>query len=273
MSDHSSDHDDTRDSNRRPHDMDDRTQEIRREDPYRPPAAGSIGPARDAGRSDDTAVFDAPPAARDARASGSYPPAGGGYAPPSGGYRPAPAQQRPASAYGAPMLPADRGSGGFPAAIVGAVVATLIAVATSFGAYQILRNHSSIDSRKLPGFVTYRMDLLPWPSGGGSDLSTAFVVGVLIVLVITVLLMMAAAMSTRAGNGGFALFLAAWMTTVIAGGVARPVAGAIARQGSSPEAVWQTDLNVGVLWGVLFGWIAALVLLIVHAMRRKPVSR
>lgn len=90
---------------------------------------------------------------------------------------------------------------------------------------------------------------------------------------VSVLLMMAAAMSTRAGTGGFALFLAAWMTTAIAGGIARPVAGEIARQGSYGGAVWQSDLNTGVLWGVMFGWIAALVLVIVHAMRRKPAAR
>ncbi len=166
------------------------------------------------------------------------------------------------------MLPTDRGSGGFPAAIIGAVVATLIAAVTAFGAHQILTDHSSIDSRKLPGFVTYRMYMLPWPAHGG-DLTTAFVVGALIVLVVTLLLMMAATMSTRAGTGGFAVFLAGWMATVIAGGIARPVAGVITANGSTPDGVWQNDLSIGVQWGVLFGWIAALVLVIVHAMRRK----
>ena len=269
-----SDHDD---SSKDRDNQDDRTQEIRREDTYRPPQDRSPVPPREPSRSDDTAVFDAPAAAG---GEGGYPPAGGGYSPAdrgyplSGGYRSAPAQpQRPASAYGAAMLPADRGSGGFPAAIVGAVVATLLAVATSYAAYQILKSHPSIDSRELPGFVTSRMGLLPWPTGAGNGLSTAFVVGVLSVLVITVLLMLAAALPTRAGNGGFALFLAAWMATVIAGGVARPVAGAIARHGSAPQGLWQTEVNIGVAWGALFGWIAALMLLIAHGMRRKPVSR
>lgn len=262
-------------------DDNDRTQEIRRDgdDRRRPAGQGdsaSARPAEPTPRRDDTAVFNRPPQNAAAGESAYRPAPGpapqqGGYPPPGGGYRPAGPAQAPG--YGAPMLPMDRGSGGFPAAIIGAVVATLVAVATSFGAYQILKNHSSIDSRKLPGFLTYRMDMLPWPSGRGGDLTTAFAVGVVIVLVVTVLLTMAATMSTRAGTGGFAVFLAAWMASVIAGGVARPVAGAIARQGSYPSGLWQDDLNVGVLWGVLFGWIAALVLVIVHAMRRKPVQR
>lgn len=263
-------------------DDNDRTQEIRRDDDqYRPAGQGDSHPARPAAsapRRDDTAEFSRPPQNAPGQASAYRPaqgqqpqPGGGAYPPAGGGYRPAGPTQAPA--YGAPMLPMDRGSGGFPAAIIGAVVATLVAAATSFGAYQILKNHSSIDSRKLPGFITYRMNMLPWPSARGNDLTTAFAVGVLIVLVITLLLMMAATMSTRAGTGGFGLFLAAWMTSVIAGGVARPVAGAIARQGSYPSGVWQDDLNTGVMWGVVFGWIAALVLVIVHAMRRKPVQR
>lgn len=209
--------------------------------------------------------------------SGGYPPPGGGYRPsPSAGAAPADSGYgRAQQAYaGAPMLPTDRGSGGFPAAIVGAVVATLVAVASAFGGYQILRNHSSIDPEQVPGFVTYRMNMLVWPfDGGNSDLTMAFVVGGLIVLVVTALLMMAATMSTRAGNGGFAVFLAAWMATVIAGGVARPVAGAIAGHRPSPAGAWQTDIGIGVEWGVLFGWIAALVLVILHTMRRKPAMR
>ncbi|MFC6706041.1 hypothetical protein [Flexivirga alba] len=235
-------------------DDDDRTREIHRDgDRYRP-----------AGQGDST-----PPSAyrpqqqqQPQQGGGAYPPAGGGYRPTG--------QAQP---YAAPMLPTDRGSGGFPAAIIGAVVATIVAAASSYAGYQILKNHSSIDPTKPLGFITYHLNMLPWPSGGGSDLTTAFVVGVLIVLVISVLLMMAAAMSTRAGTGGFALFLAAWMASVIAGGVARPVAGVIARHGSSQNAAWQSDLNTGVLWGVMFGWVAALVLVIVHALRRKPVTR
>ena len=234
-------------------DDNDRTQEIRRDgDQYRPAAQGDSTPPS-AYRPQQ------PPQQNDA-----YPPAGGGYRPAG------PAQ----GSYGEPVLPMDRGSGGFPAAVIGAVVATLIAVATSFAGYQILKSHPSIDARKLPGFVTYRLNMLSWPSGRGGDVTTAFVVGVLIVLVVTLLLMMAAAMSTRAGTGGFGLFLAAWMSTVIAGGIARPVAGAIARNGSfASNTIWQDDLNVGVVWGVLFGWIAALLLVIVHALRRKPVTR
>ncbi|GGB17180.1 hypothetical protein GCM10011492_03710 [Flexivirga endophytica] len=262
-------------------DENDRTQEIRRDgDRYSSPdQGGSAGPEPRRGGRDDTAVFDAPaggapsagPFAQGARPApgpqdpGRPPQQAGAYPPAGGGYRPPPQAQ----SYGAPMVPTDRGSGGFPAAIIAAVVATLLAVATSFGAYQILKEHSSIDSRKVPGFVTYRMNMLPWPSGRGGDLTTAFVVGALIVLVVTLLLMMASAMSTRAGNGGFALFLAAWMATVLAGAIAEPVVGVIARQGSYPTGMWQNDISNGVLWGVLFGWIAALVLLIVHAMRRK----
>lgn len=267
-------------------DDNDRTQEIRRDDDrFRPAEQGDSTPGRadDAGsRVDDTAVFNRPPQGGASQEQAPYRPApqqapaprqgGGAYPPAGGGYRPAP-QPAQAPSYGAPMLPTDRGSGGFPAAIIGAVVATIVAVAASFGAYQILKNHSSIDSRKLPGFLTYRMNLLPWPAGNGGDQTTAFVVGGLIVLVVTLLLMMAATMSTRAGNGGFAVFLAAWMASVIAGGIARPVAGIIARQGSYPNGAWQDDLNIGVVWGVVFGWIAALVLVIVHAMRRKPLTR
>lgn len=264
-------------------DDNDRTQEIRRDgDQYRPAGQGDSSPAQSDQRSsrrDDTAEFSRPPQNAPGQAPGYRPaPApqqqGGAYPPAGGGYRPA--QPAPAQAYGAPMLPIDRGSGGFPAAIIGAVVATLLAVATSFGAYQILKNHSSIDARKLPGFVTYRMGLLPWPSGRGGDLTTAFIVGVLVVLVVTVLLMMAAAMSTRAGTGGFALFLAAWMASVIAGGGACVTAGLVARQQGSwsyAGAAWQNDLGIGLQWGLLFGWITALVLVIVHAMRRKPAQR
>lgn len=223
-------------------DDDDRTQEIRRDgDQYRP-AQGQ--PQQQAG--------------------GAYPPAGGGYRP----VEPAREQH-----YAAPMLPTDRGSGGFPAAIIGAVVATIIAALSSYAGHQILRSHPSIDPTKPLGFLTYHLNLLPWPSGGGHDLTTAFVVGVLIVLVVAVLLMMAAALSTRAGTGGFALFLAAWMASVIAGGIARPVTGVIARHGSSPVAAWQSDLNTGVVWGVMLGWIAAVALVMVHAMRRKPAAR
>lgn len=256
-------------------DDDDRTQEIRRsDDRYRPPAGSTEAQGYSPERRDDTPAFGRPAAGPAGPAPVDQPgPIPGSYAPAQvGGYRPA----GPAGPYGQPMLPTDRGSGGFPAAVIGAVVATLVAVASSFGAYQILKDHSSIDPGKLPGFVTYRMNLVPWPSGRGTDLTTAFAVGVLIVLIITLLLMMAAAMSTRAGTGGFALFLAAWMATVISGGVARPVAGAIARQsyrGYSPQAAWQADLSVGLEWGLMTGWIAALVLLIVHAMRRKPLTR
>lgn len=259
-------------------DDDDRTQEIRRDgDQLRPAGQGDSAPAQpehSTPRRDDTAEFDLPASRPSDPGPGHQPaqrqapqPRDAGYPPAGGGYR------QPAQPYGASMLPTDRGSGGFPAAIIGAVVATLLAVATSFGAYQVLKNHSSIDPVKVPGFITYRMNMLPWPYGRGGDLTTAFAAGVLIVLVVSLLLMMAAAMSTRAGTGGFALFLAAWMATVIAGGVARPVAGAIARQGNYGNAVWQEDLGVGVLWGVLFGWVAALVLVIVHAMRRKPMAR
>jgi hypothetical protein len=261
-------------------DDDDRTQEIRRdEDQYRQAGQGdSTPPTPEHGtsRRDDTAVFSRPAPnvsqPRQQQANGAYPPAGGGYRP----AQPAPRQHTPQGygaqeGYGAPMLPMDRGSGGFPAAIIGAVVATLVAAASSFAAYQLLRNHSSIDPTTPLGFITDHLSMLPWPSGGGNDLTTAFLVGALVVLVVSVLLMMAAAMSTRAGTGGFALFLAAWMASVIAGGIARPVASAIARQGAAPNAVWQTDLNIGLVWGVMVGWIAALVLVIVHAMRRKPV--
>lgn len=242
-------------------DDNDRTQEIRRDgDQYRPAGQGGSAPAQPehaTPRRDDTAAFNRPQ-----QGGGAYQPAGGGY-------RPAP----PVQSYDAPMLPTDRGSGGFPAAIIGAVVAALVAVLSSFAGHQILKNHASIDPTKPLGFIAYHLYTLPWPSGRGGDPTTAFAAGVLIVLVVSLLLMMAAAMSTRAGTGGFALFLAAWMATVIAGGVARPVVGVIARQGSYGQAIWQNDLNSGVLWGVLFGWIAALVLVIVHAMRRKPVAR
>lgn len=255
-------------------DENDRTQEIRRDADRFQPSGPPAGQGHSQTRRDDTRAFERPVTGSPGPTVGTPPtpspaPMPPTYAPqPAAGYRPA-----PAPSYARPMLPADRGSGGFPAAMVGSVVATLIAVAGSFGSYQILKNHSSIDPMKLPGFVTYRMNLLPWPSGRGNDLTTAFAVGVLIVLVVTLLLMMVSAMSTRAGTGGFALLLAAWMATVIAGGVARLVAGAMARQGYSAPGVWQTDLAFGLEWGLMFGWIAALVLLIAHAMRRKPVTR
>jgi hypothetical protein len=171
------------------------------------------------------------------------------------------------------MMPTDRGSGGFPAAIIGAVVATLVAVATSYTSYQVLKDNPGLNATDVPGFIVYRLQLIPWVGLHGSDVLTAFLAGAVIVLLVTLLLMMASTLTTRAGNGGFALFLAAWMASVIAGAIARPVVSAILfRDMRRSAGAWQADITNGVTWGVLFGWIAAVVLLVVHAARRKPVG-
>jgi len=243
-------------------DDDDRTQEIRRDHDGGPGATD--GPSQPSG---NTPPFGAPSAPPQRPA--------GGYGQPAAGYRP---QQpvtgyRPAPGYGAPMLPTDRGSGGFPAALVGAVIAALVAVGTSYAGHQAAVHSVSLDPRQVSGFFVSRLGLLPWPVGQGGDRLTAFLAGLVVILLITLLLMMAAAMSTRAGNGGFGLFLGAWMAVVIAGAAAGAVAAAIWMPGGQLSQYIANYITGGMLWGVLYGWIAALALLIAHALRRKPVTR
>lgn len=250
-------------------DDEDRTQEIRRDTGR---AQSSDRPGQ---RTGNTPPFGAP-AAPPQRPQG---PAQGGYQQPAQqarpGYRPGPGyQQAPQSTapYGAPMLPADRGSGGFPAALVGAVVAALVAVATSFAGYQTMLHDVSHDSQTVTGFFTSRLVLLPWPGVGNGDQKTAFLTGLVIVLVVALLLMMVAAMSTRAGTGAFGLFLGAWMTVVLAGAAAAPATAAIWMSGQLPSGYLAGSISGGMVWGVLYGWIAALALVITHAMRRKPTA-
>jgi len=253
-------------------DDEDRTQEIHR-DGDRARSASDGRTDRFAKRTGNTPPFGTPAAAPQ-RTDGPAGPAGHRQpaAQPAPAYRPAPGyQQAPSPAYGAPMLPADRGSGGFPAALVGAVVAALVAVGTAYAGYQSMLHDVARDGRSLPGFFVVRLGLLPWPSGSG-DRTTAFLAGLVVVLLVSLLLMMAAAMSTRAGTGGFGLFLGAWMAVVIAGAAAAPAVAAIAL--SDQLSLYVANyVSSGMEWGVLYGWIPALVLLIAHAMRRKPVAR
>lgn len=253
-------------------DDDDRTQEIRRDDDRARSASEARSTDRPVERTGNTPPFGAP-AAPQQRQSG--PQAGGDQRPaqPSGpGYRPIPPyQQVPAEGYAAPMLPTDRGSGGFPAALVGAVIATLLAAGTSYANYQLMVHDVSRDGRTFAGFFTLRLGVLPWPGNAGGDRLTAFLAGLVVVLAVTLLLMMAATMSTRAGTGGFGLFLGAWMSVVIAGAAAAPAVAAILF--SDHLSVYLANyVSSGMEWGVLYGWIPGLLLLITHAMRRKPVS-
>lgn len=180
---------------------------------------------------------------------------------------------RPAPSYSQPMLPTDRGSSGFPAALVGAVVAALVAVAASYASYEVFRNNTHVSQSGVPGFFIYRLQLMPWVQLHGSNVVAAFVAGAVIVLVVTLLLMMASTLTTRAGNGGFSVFLAGWMASVIAAAIARTVASAIVSHDlRRPDGAWQLDISNGVIWGLLYGWIAAVVLLIMHVARRKPVG-
>lgn len=261
-------------------DDEDRTQEIRR-DRGGSTSSGSPDTDRFGRRSTgNTPPFGAPgrqagpqepqPAQQQQQSSAGY---GRPASPPPGyqggpGYRPA---GGPVPAYGAPMVASDRGSGGFPAALVGAVVATLLAVATAYAGYQAARHDVDLDGRSFTGFFVGRLSLAPWPSQGG-DYTTAFIAAVVIVLIVTLLLMMAATMGTRAGTGGFAVFLGGWMATVLAGAGAEAAAAAIWVPTGLGNYL-STYVMSGMVWGVLYGWIPALVLLIAHAMRRKPVTR
>lgn len=251
-------------------DDEDRTQEIRRDGDRERFGPDGGGTDRFSQRTGNTPPFGAPSAPQQPPR-----PAPGGYQPPAQqpppGYRPAPGyQQAPAApSYDAPMLPAERGSGGFPAALVGAVVAALVAVATSYAGYEAALHNVTHDGQTFTGFITSRLALLPWPGVHGDDVMTAFVAGLVIILVVTLLLMMAAAMSTRAGTGGFGLFLGAWMSVVIAGAAAGPAVAQIWMSGRVPTGLVATYVTAGIVWGALFGWIAALALLVTHAMRRK----
>lgn len=244
----------------------DRTQEFGRGGGYRPERSPDE-------RRDDTPPFarvprPAAPPAGPPVASGpsSGPPPAGAYPPPGGGYRPA----APAPSYGPPMLPTDRGSGGFPAAILGVVVAVLAAAGASFGGFQILRNSTAGDGSAAVWFGQHlQVAVWPSPTAGNERMGSAFGAALIVILVVSAILMIGAAMSTRAGTGGFALFLGTWMAFVLAAGGAHAVAGEIIRVSTTASNV-QADFSDGVAGGVLIGWLPALVLVMVHAMRRKP---
>lgn len=244
-------------------DDEDRTQEIRRAgDRYRPSAPDGAGERSGSG---NTPPFGAPAAAPRQHPQG-----------PVGGYQQAPPAYQPVgsatSTYGAPMLPADRGSGGFPAALVGAVIAALLGAATSYGGYQAAMHNVSLDPSRVSGYFVGRLGLLPWPGAHRANFATAFLAGIVIVLVVTLVLMTAAVMSTRAGTGGFGVFLGGWMAVVIAGAAAGPLAALIWVPGHASSGLVSSYVTGGMVWGVLYGWIPALALLIAHAMRRKPVG-
>ncbi|RNI21400.1 hypothetical protein [Flexivirga caeni] len=244
-------------------DDEDRTQEIRRDGP--PPSVPRAA-------SGDTAQY-----AR--RPTGNTPPFGmpagapqpqAGYQRPVPGYAPAPPSGIPAS--GRPMLPVDRGSSGFPAAILGAVVAALLAVASSYANYQAVLHNVSRNPGTLKGYLLGLLGTLPWPAGSSGKYLTALLAGVVIILVVSLVLIMAATMSTRAGNGGFAVFLAGWLAVVIGGGIAGVAAVEIWSTGPTMPGAAGTFANSGLVWGAWVGWIPGLVVLAAHAMRRKPVS-
>jgi hypothetical protein len=248
-------------------DDDDRTEEIRRDTRREGPVSGDTD--RLSERSGNTPPFGAPSASRQGPPLGREP---AGYGQPvqqpPPAYRPVPAS----AAYSAPVVAVDRGSGGFPAAVVGAVVAALIAVATSYAGYQAALHGVTRDPRTLSGFFVGRLNLTPWPSRGGDD-TTAFIACLVIVLVVKLALMLVTTMGTRAGTGGFAIFLGGWMGCVIAGAGAAVAAWAISVPPGTPLGDYVASyVTGGMVWGVLYGWIAALALLIAHAVRRKPAA-
>lgn len=183
--------------------------------------------------------------------------------------QPAPARET----VGYPSPTNGRGGSGFPAAIVGAVVALAVAVASSFGAHQL--QSSSVGSQDARNGLISWLNLLYWPWGGGQTLwnsesrvQTAFVLGALIVLFVSLLLLMAVVMGTRPRSGGFAVFLGGWMCCVVAGAVAHTAALFVVAQDASAVNVAVQGITYGAGWGAVTGWITALAVAVGHRTRR-----
>ncbi|NNG39516.1 hypothetical protein HJ588_09565 [Flexivirga sp. ID2601S] len=231
----------------------DRTQEIRRDRDWegggerQPDQAQQPYPQQPATQPTAPPDYRAP----DYRAPGSYAP---------GGARPS---------Y-EPGVRTDNGDSGFPAATVGAVVAAVLMAVSSFLGHQLARD-GNVSMRSWNGWLAQTMPVAFWPFDGGGQTraTTAFVVALAIVLFLVLLLLMLATMSTRSGNGGFALLLSGWMSCVLAGAVARVVAGLIGRDTQFAEAI-RADVMAGATWGLAAGWIVGCATVAVHLLRRKP---
>lgn len=128
-------------------------------------------------------------------------------------------------------------------------------------------------SYEVIGVIPVPMRVPDWGSRGSSWL---LVMVCLVVVVGTVALLSSLARgSGGARRGGAALFMSSWFSCLLGGALAGLVSGAVdlVRFSDSPAGearyVIASSLSVGLLWGLLFGWLVALVALAV-ARRGTP---
>lgn len=169
--------------------------------------------------------------------------------------------------------PPDRAAGG--GAFVTALLATLIAIAASLAASYLNVRHR-LGSRQLQQHLQ-DTGLVVWPKGrsngvAGSVLrleTWSFALIFAVAAIFLLVLLWAAVGSVPGGRGAFAVFLAGWGATLIAGVLAIGVGYYLAADGlQGGQGLFQIFFQ-GSRWAINVGWLAGLVAAIGQSLRPK----
>lgn len=172
--------------------------------------------------------------------------------------------------------PARRSGAG--AGFLVALAASVFGIAASLGASYVVAHHRISSLVAEQNVAT--AGLAGWPVGSARGLSRVvplrlgtrdFVIVFAIAAAVLLVLLWAAAASMPAGRGAFALFLAGWGATLVAGAVALVAIHLIATDRAQPWQLVSGALNAGAAWAVRIGWIVGLVAAIAQSTRKRDI--
>lgn len=167
-------------------------------------------------------------------------------------------------------------------AVITAVITLVLGVGSSYGAYQLALSNVELSSLAGRLFIA-PLSQFRWPFLGGAAASDylGFAVGVLILIALAALIALIGARSASVSHGGSAVFLSTWMAVVIAALVSKVAYMFLAQdrilgdnaKGDLVTAFYTSGAFTSVYWGVLTGWIAALIAVVTFKIANRKLAR
>lgn len=167
-------------------------------------------------------------------------------------------------------------------AVVTAVITLIVGVGSSYGAYQLALSNVSLSGLAGRLFIA-PLSQFRWPFLSGAAVSDylAFAVGVLILVALAALIALIGARSASVSHGGSAVFLSTWMAVVLAALISKVAYMFLAQdrllgdnaKGDLVTAFYTGGAFTSVYWGVLTGWIAALIAVVTFKIANRKLAR